>query len=184
MGSLWEDASGSQLDFVESQLANTQVDFSFLDFTHTQPAEDDWAAQGVPPSQVRAVGFLAPAACVPAMQHRCRSTVRVPDRPGLGLASRRRRRCRPPAHSSALPLSSSPRCTGAHLPAHPGRRGAWPGCRAEPAGVPGGGGGRGGRRGAAGGAARVGLRVSGGAGRLGCEWHWEARLWNALPGVT
>lgn len=57
MGSLWEDASGSQLDFVESQLANTQVDFSFLDFTHTQPAEDDWAAQGVPPSQVRAGGL-------------------------------------------------------------------------------------------------------------------------------
>lgn len=60
MGSLWEDA-GSQLDFnlAESQLANTQVDFSFLDFT--QPAqEDDWATQGVPPSQASACGLLGP----------------------------------------------------------------------------------------------------------------------------
>lgn len=52
MGSLWEDGGASQLDFnlAESQLANTQVDFSFLDFTQ---AGDEWA-QGVPPSQVRA----------------------------------------------------------------------------------------------------------------------------------
>lgn len=60
MGSLWEDA-GSQLDFnlAESQLANTQVDFSFLDFT--QPAqEDEWATQGVPPSQASACGLLGP----------------------------------------------------------------------------------------------------------------------------
>ena len=53
MGSLWEDGGASQLDFnlAESQLANTQVDFSFLDFTQ---AGDEWATQGVPPSQVRA----------------------------------------------------------------------------------------------------------------------------------
>ena len=92
MGSLWD--GGSQLDFgvTESQLANTQVDFSFLDFT--QPADDDWAAQAA--SQARWGGSGGMQQVCSAREGCCaRRIARCP-------CSRRRRRRRRRRRSPAL----------------------------------------------------------------------------------
>lgn len=86
-----------------------------------------------------------------------------PQDPSLRLAEPRRR---VHTHASPLPACCLPACAGAHIPAHPGRRGAGPGCRPGPPQLPGDAGRAGaGGRGAAGRAARVGLLVSGPQGR-------------------